>query len=310
MKNYQKLDDYDLINYLFTEGGRLSRIVVDEFLRRGQRIITRLSDVVSEKYNWSQPNENDDWWSVIHAVYILGTIGTPDTVVPLVRALRLADAYDNEYVIDELPSIFGKIGMPALDYLKRLAEDKTSGNQSRIVAILGLAAITINNTKAGDKAFPCIYSIFQDEEEEQDVKDCAAHVLIDFLRIEYKDALLAFARENQKLEEEFRGMSFFKVDEIEDAFAKNEKNLSHYMHDWMSFYDEDQIEQRQECWEEDPTGMTEEDEYDEEDYFDENILRPFVKEVQEIGRNEPCPCGSGKKYKKCCLGKDKISYGK
>ncbi|HHW23437.1 MAG TPA: hypothetical protein GXX26_11250 [Clostridiaceae bacterium] len=20
----------------------------------------------------------------------------------------------------------------------------------------------------------------------------------------------------------------------------------------------------------------------------------------KIGRNEPCPCGSGKKYKKCC----------
>ena len=23
----------------------------------------------------------------------------------------------------------------------------------------------------------------------------------------------------------------------------------------------------------------------------------------KIGRNEPCPCGSGKKYKKCCLDK-------
>jgi len=22
---------------------------------------------------------------------------------------------------------------------------------------------------------------------------------------------------------------------------------------------------------------------------------------REIGRNDPCPCGSGKKYKKCCL---------
>jgi len=21
---------------------------------------------------------------------------------------------------------------------------------------------------------------------------------------------------------------------------------------------------------------------------------------RKIGRNEPCPCGSGKKYKKCC----------
>ena len=23
-----------------------------------------------------------------------------------------------------------------------------------------------------------------------------------------------------------------------------------------------------------------------------------------IGRNELCPCGSGRKYKRCCLGKD------
>ena len=25
-----------------------------------------------------------------------------------------------------------------------------------------------------------------------------------------------------------------------------------------------------------------------------------VHVAQKIGRNEPCPCGSGKKYKKCC----------
>lgn len=29
----------------------------------------------------------------------------------------------------------------------------------------------------------------------------------------------------------------------------------------------------------------------------------FVKQ-ETVGRNDPCPCGSGKKYKKCC-GKDK-----
>jgi SEC-C motif-containing protein len=26
----------------------------------------------------------------------------------------------------------------------------------------------------------------------------------------------------------------------------------------------------------------------------------FIRETAKIGRNEPCPCGSGKKYKKCC----------
>jgi uncharacterized protein YecA (UPF0149 family) len=27
--------------------------------------------------------------------------------------------------------------------------------------------------------------------------------------------------------------------------------------------------------------------------------KPFIR-GPKIGRNEPCPCGSGKKYKKCC----------
>jgi len=50
--------------------------------------------------------------------------------------------------------------------------------------------------------------------------------------------------------------------------------------------------------------------------------RPFVSELaalwrsrqagpgktapQKIGRNDPCPCGSGLKYKKCCLGKSRL----
>ena len=25
-----------------------------------------------------------------------------------------------------------------------------------------------------------------------------------------------------------------------------------------------------------------------------------VRNEEKIGRNDPCPCGSGKKYKKCC----------
>jgi len=29
----------------------------------------------------------------------------------------------------------------------------------------------------------------------------------------------------------------------------------------------------------------------------------IVVNEEKIGRNEPCPCGSGKKYKKCCLNK-------
>jgi uncharacterized protein YecA (UPF0149 family) len=31
---------------------------------------------------------------------------------------------------------------------------------------------------------------------------------------------------------------------------------------------------------------------------------PAPRAARKVGRNDPCPCGSGKKYKKCCLGKE------
>ncbi len=69
---------------------------------------------------------------------------------------------------------------------------------------------------------------------------------------------------------------------------------------------------------EDEDEDSEEDEWDEEleesdDSEDEGIephaeeglpgLLPFQHETERAGRNAPCPCGSGKKYKKCCLRK-------
>lgn len=42
---------------------------------------------------------------------------------------------------------------------------------------------------------------------------------------------------------------------------------------------------------------------DEADYFHEHAALwpiPFDREKRKTGRNEACPCGSGKKYKKCC----------
>ena len=29
-------------------------------------------------------------------------------------------------------------------------------------------------------------------------------------------------------------------------------------------------------------------------------VETYRREVPKIGRNDPCPCGSGKKYKRCC----------
>ena len=41
---------------------------------------------------------------------------------------------------------------------------------------------------------------------------------------------------------------------------------------------------------------------DAHDYWLERRLKPAtVRRVEpKVGRNDPCPCGSGKKFKQCC----------
>ena len=66
----------------------------------------------------------------------------------------------------------------------------------------------------------------------------------------------------------------------------------------MSFYDEDEIRKRQKRWEEESAP----EEKEEPARLIASGGQPYVRQTY-TGRNDPCPCGSGKKYKKCCLGK-------
>ena len=37
------------------------------------------------------------------------------------------------------------------------------------------------------------------------------------------------------------------------------------------------------------------------------VKKQPIRKEQKVGPNDPCPCGSGKKYKKCCMQKDKMA---
>ena len=41
--------------------------------------------------------------------------------------------------------------------------------------------------------------------------------------------------------------------------------------------------------------------FDGEDEEEGEPEKPIANPTRNVGRNDPCPCGSGKKYKKCCL---------
>ena len=40
---------------------------------------------------------------------------------------------------------------------------------------------------------------------------------------------------------------------------------------------------------------------------DKTVKAQPIRKATKVGPNDPCPCGSGKKYTKCCMQKDKAN---
>lgn len=300
MHAYDNLDDVDLLELLYSEEELLLREAFNEFVRRGERMIEPLADIATNHYGWNR--EGPEWWPGIHAVYILARIGTEKTVLPLLQALRCVTMNDCEFLVMDMPAVFGSVGPDALGGLMFIASDKTSDWMTRSVALEGSAAITVKYPDKESEVFALIRSVLTDEREDRLVRSAAGHILLDFLRKEAYDDLLAFGKEEKKLKDAHDDYTAdFYDSDVKKTFARNMKELEMYTRDWMEFYDDAAVAQRCDMKHDFPP---EDEEWDDDDDGPFTHQKPVMLETAKIGRNEPCPCRSGKKFKKCCLGRD------
>jgi len=104
-------------------------------------------------------------------------------------------------------------------------------------------------------------------------------------------------------------LSNLELDE-DDVNCRYVDDYTYWLEDLQGFGDDGEDDD-EEYWG-DEEEEDEDDDYDEGDigprfagdFGGESPLpQPFRKERPSVGRNDPCPCGSGKKFKKCCLKK-------
>ncbi len=282
MTGYRNLTDDKLMDLLLSEGDRLSRGAVDEIILRGG-MVERLGRLVSDPYNWNEPLPA--WWAVVHAVYIMGAVAPEETVLPLLRSLRYAEACENDWVTEDLPSIFGAVGPRAAGGLRRIAEDVTTGWYARAIALEGLAAITLKEPGMADEVFGLIQGVFRDGQEERMLRQAAGHVLLDFLRTECRSDLLAFGKD-ERLFSDRRAAGYqpgFTDDDVAREFGTGRMSLERYTRNWLAFYEPEAVEGRQKRWDEERIAQAEKPEH--------------------ASAYELCPFASDRKRKKCCLGK-------
>ncbi|MFZ5863155.1 MAG: YecA family protein [Nitrospirota bacterium] len=303
--NYTELTDDALLALLSTEEDRVPRAAVDEIIARGPRMVHPLTWLAMDPSNWQA--EGPAWWAPIHATYLLSAIGGEDAFMGLLVAADHAEAADCEWVLTALPAMFGRQGASIRPYLSERVRDRGRDPMSRATMAECLAATTMSDPSGSDDVFEELGALFHDETHET-FKAVLGGVLMDFQREEYRDAVLAHARElSTGVDTAEADVVPYTQADVERAFSADATpDLRSYTADWLAFYSPDEIAGRQAAWaKEDAEADNVDVELGPEEWepgFVPQVIRPHPK----IGRNDPCRCGSGRKYKKCCLEADSM----
>ena len=286
-RRYHHLSDRDLLDLLYTAGDRLPREAVDEILRRRERTTGELCAMVMDKAAWTQPLP--EWWAAVHATYIIAAQEDTDLLVCLLSALRWADAFDCDWVTEDLPSMFGRLGPPVFPALLSLTGDITAGPGARAIALAGSAATALGAPDLLIQALDTAANIAGNTAENLFLRQSAAHLLMDFRSVRHSELLRSFGREEadrRKEDPEYQGVFYdWEVDELlrEDTG----QNLEYYRRDWMAFYDPEEIQRREERWRREQ---------------EEGAAAVESEPPESTSRDlqAPCSCGSGRPFEQCC----------
>jgi HEAT repeat protein len=295
-----ELDLEGLLDLLSRNEDRVPRALIDECARRGEAMVARLAKFVEPDEFWSDDAPDGQWWLRLHAAMILGLISSEPAGSLLVALMRRIEQARDENLQDWLsghwPALFRNKPDAVEPPLRELAQDRGMYWYMRIQALESLVTLgERRGVEALDAALDWAASIAADESEDWDLRLSAANTLLDFPRGRHR-ALL----ENLAARQSGWGVHF-SVEDVRRAFSGGNPTppwRDPFDRPW-NFYAPEAIASRQKRWAgeaaEDIAGETLKD-----------APAPYVRAAPKISRNDPCPCGSGKKYKKCCLVKKNL----
>ena len=85
--------------------------------------------------------ESLEVWAPVHAWRTLGLLRAEEAIEPLLTLLSRIDEADDDWVGEELPEVYEKIGPAAIPALTKYLTDTTHGLWARVAAVSSLQKI-------------------------------------------------------------------------------------------------------------------------------------------------------------------------
>lgn len=298
--DYATLSDQDLMALLTSRGDTLPREAVDECIRREPDVLPLLTAYLADEANWDPDVPLERWWALLHCIFVLGGMKDPRAGEALLGLFGRMDWEQDDNLADWVagywPALF-RNKPHAVPGLRQVVEDRALYWFPRSEALeCVLDAAAREGDEALEAALDWTAATAADETQDWDFRLFAACDLLNFPRPRHRPLLERLAR----LQAGTIGPLFDRRS-VEQAFEEGDTPIGQRFENPWSFYDPEEIERRQRRWAEED-AQADRDLLEDDLFADEfaEFTMPYVRETPKIGRNDPCPCGSGRKYKKCC----------
>jgi hypothetical protein len=305
----------ELLDLLIEHEDRVTRPLFDACVARGEDMVAALTaffDMVEALP--LEDLDNGQWWAQLHGILILGKLPGEAAGRLLARELVLADRKEDENLMDWVAGnwapLFANKPASVVERVREIALDRTLDWYTRVQAPdVIINAVLMAGGAELEAALDWVAAQMADPEDDSDYRNLTGNLLLDFPRERNRARLERVAAEQAR----YGSLNVtFDQDDIARAYSRPGDRP-----DWLrrpdpwSFYGEDQILERQARWREEderraaraaeppapvspPPART-------------GPVETYVRATAKLGRNDPCHCGSGKKYKKCCMAADAVA---
>jgi len=283
-EEYQSLSTHELVKRVLECRYDCPLALAQEVVARGSEAVPFLCRIVADAASWW----DEDSAACIHAMHLLGAIGDPAAVYALLAPLEHDEPSD--FITEDMPSILARLGPEAIPALRDFVQDDAQDAVMRSVAYDGLVGMAVLHPELQDDVRRIGREVALHCLAEQALMPAVMALSLAGYRDPADREILQRVFQTDLVDDD----DFCGWDELEEVFAKGPyaPQLAYCTRDPMAYFaPETQAELRQ-MWLE----------------LDE--VPPPIDEIAAqtrpapppppVGRNEPCPCGSGKKYKRCC----------
>lgn len=288
----------ELIKKIEYNSGKFPTHELEEIIKRKDEAIPYLIDIIKNVIeNPTKYIELPNYFGHIYAVFLLAQFKVNEFYPLVIKLLKLPDEipYDlfGDSITDDMQRILASICGRDIEPIKELIENPSVEVFIRGTALSALVILVLderlerkyileyckdlltNNVENNNPIFmgevvSSCYDLYP-EEIYDTIKEAYEKKLIDESMINLFDINNRLKKSKEEVIESSKNNIHLQL--INDSI----KDMK-----WWDCFDENKKKRNQNI----------------ENFFNNNIKTKTY--IQKIGRNEPCPCGSGKKYKKCC----------